>query len=114
LDESGGMAKQLREGNPPNNPELEKIMSIKKRPYVGIKHPSVTEIVNSDKRVTKQTHPQYHTVKGPFKTARGAKFMKNHANPKAMASISISELERMAAELNGTDASAMQDSDDNS
>ena len=76
---------------------------MKNRPYVGIKHPSVTEIVHSATKVTKQTHPQYHTVKGPFKTTRAAKFLKNHANPKAMSNISVSELERLAQGLNGTD-----------
>jgi hypothetical protein len=75
----------------------------KKRPYVGIKHPAKTEIVKSENPVTKQTHPQFHTVKGPFRTNKGAKFLANHANPKAMSNISISELERLAANSNDSD-----------
>ena len=76
--------------------------SMKARPYVGIKHPKKTETFKSATKANTDTHPQYHTVKGPFKTNKGASFLANHANPKAMSQLSVSELERLASELNGT------------
>ena len=72
---------------------------MKNRPYIGIKHPSVTHKVMSTTKVSTQTHPQFHAVKGPFKTNRGADYLMSHPNPIAMSRLSVNELEKLAAEI---------------
>lgn len=74
-------------------------MSDKMRPYVGISHPKKTEVVHSKTAVTTDTHPRFHTVKGPFRTKKAANFAAKQENPNAMANISISELERLANQM---------------
>jgi len=50
---------------------------LKKRAYVGLRD-SQREKFTSHHMPTKQTHPQYDAVVGPFRTGRGAEYFVNN------------------------------------
>ena len=68
---------------------------VKKRPYVGLKQ-GKPELFSFPGKATTQTHPMYHTIKGPFKTLLGATFFRDHPYPQDLAKISIHEIEHRA------------------
>jgi hypothetical protein len=74
-----------------------------KRYYVGIKFKFVGYCVTftSTTKPTKKTHPQYDAVVGPFRTKRGAEFMRQHGynNPHCVTVAQAEKLAKLAQKL---------------
>ena len=62
----------------------------RKRPYIGYKTGQMT-VISAETTPTKNSHPQFNAVIGPFRTMRAAQYMKN--NPQCQ---SVADAERLS------------------